>query len=283
MKVLKKIERLNFRSLPPGELVLPSRQLERNAERNESEQEEIFKEPSHPNFIAKFKYLFFRGMWKTTFLLWLIWFGIAWLYFGSILLTTVMLQSYPHCESRDSNSSLQEIEAALPYEDNNNLYFFNTTYCGEELDTRDYIKILWASASELLGIIIAATIIEILGRKTTMLVGFLVMLTGFCLLFICTSDTILIFFFFVIRASGTGVFQTMYAYTSEIYPTNIRGLGIGLSSSVGRVGCIATPYVAQTLFYRSDYAAIGTYAGSCLLLMLLVIVLPQETKGKTLS
>ena len=283
MKVLKKIERLNFRSLPPGELILSSRQIERSAERNELEPEENIKEPSHLNFVAKFKSLFFRGMWKTTPLVWLIWFGIAWLYYGSILLTTVMLQSNPHCESRDSNSSLQEIEAALPYEDNNNSYFSNTAYCGEELDTGDYIKILWASASELPGLIITVVIIEILGRKITALLGFLVMLTGFCLLFICTSDTVLTLFFFIIRASAVGVFQTMYAYTSEVYPTNIRGLGIGIASSVGRVGGIATPYVAQALFYRSDYAAIGTYAGSCLLLIFVILLLPRETKGKPLD
>ena len=199
MKVLKKIERLHFRSLPPGELVLPSCQLlERSAEWNELESEENFKEPSDLNFVAKFKRLFLRGMWKTTPLVWLMWFGIAWLYYGTILLTTVMLQSNPHCESRDSNSSLQEIEAALPYEDNNNSYFSNTTYCGEELDTGDYIKILWVTTAELPGLIIAVVIIEILGRKITVLSGILGMLTGFCLLFICTSYTVLTVFFFII-------------------------------------------------------------------------------------
>ena len=284
MKVLKKIERLNFRSLPPGELVLPSCQLlERSAERNELESEENFKKPSHLSFVAKFKCLFFRGMWKTTPLVWLMWFGIAWLYYGSILLTTVMLQSNPHCESRDSNSSLQEIEAALPYEDSNNSYFSNTTYCGEELDTGDYIKILWVTTAELPGLIIAVVIIEILGRKITVLSGILGMLTGFCLLFICTSYTVLTVFFFIIRASAIVAYQTTYAYTSEIYPTNIRGLGIGIASSVGRVGGIATPYVAQALFYRSDYAAIGTYAGSCLLLTFVILLLPRETKGKSLD
>ena len=78
-------------------------------------------------------------------------------------------------------------------------------------------------------------------------------------------------------------YQTTYAYTSEIYPTNIRGLGIGIASSVGRVGGIATPYVAQALFYRSDYAAIGTYAGSCLLLIFVILLLPRETNGKPLD
>ena len=54
----------------------------------------------------------------------------------------------------------------------------------------------------------------------------------------------------------------MYAYTPEVYPTDIRGLGIGLSSSVARFGVILTPYAAQVLFYTSDYATISLYAGT---------------------
>ena len=75
----------------------------------------------------------------------------------------------------------------------------------------------------------------------------------------------------------------MYAYTPEVYPTDIQGLGIGLSSSVARFRAILTPYVVQVLFYASDYATISLYAGTCLLPAFVVLLLPIETKGKSLK
>ena len=72
-------------------------------------------------------------------------------------------------------------------------------------------------------------------------------------------------------------------YTAEVYPTNARSTGVGISSSASRLGAIITPYVAQVLFSANDYAAISVYAGSCLIFIVSVIVLPIETKGKSLN
>lgn len=71
----------------------------------------------------------------------------------------------------------------------------------------------------------------------------------------------------------------MYVYTPEVYPTKVRGVGIGLLYSVARIGATATPYVAQVLFRASDYAAI-TF--SSLVLIIQALLLPIETKGKSL-
>ena len=32
---------------------------------------------------------------------------------------------------------------------------------------------------------------------------------------------------------------------SKVYPTNIRGLGLGMASAMARIGCIVTPFLAQ--------------------------------------
>ena len=325
-KVLKKIEWLNFRSLPPGELIVSaSFNTNENAERSDklktsdiiatvsedelgrkanvrftdetkpllfsSSTENSLSSPFHVrarlrilNGLSRIKLLFLKGMWRTTLPLWLLWFGAAWLYYGCVLLTTTMLQDNPHCENKGLNSTEQALPNTVLADSDNGSDMHNATSCEDgELDTADYISILWASAAELPGILITISIIEILGRKITMITGFLVAMAGYCLLFICTNNTILTVFFFIIRASVSGLFQTMYAYTPEVYPTDIRGLGIGLSSSVARFGAILTPYVAQVLFYTSDYATISLYAGTCLLLAFVVLLLPIETKGKSLK
>ena len=72
-----------------------------------------------------------------------LWFGSSWLYFGIILLTTSLLQYDPHCSSGmdDSNST-------------------NSSCEDTQLDTGDYVKILWAAAAELPGLLITLVIID---------------------------------------------------------------------------------------------------------------------------
>ena len=126
-------------------------------------------------------------------------------------------------------------------------------------------------------------IIEIIGRKLTMIVNHMITTLGFCLLFIATSKTLLIFFFLIGQGFSLSVFETLYVYTLEIYPTNLRGIGIGFVSAVSRLCAITTPYVAQVLFQTSEYATIVLYAGSCLVLVLVSLLLSIETRGRSLE
>ena len=49
---------------------------------------------------------------------------------------------------------------------------------------------------------------------------------------------------FVCRGIMGGVFQAIFVYTPEVYSTTVRGLGLGISSTFGRIGGILVPYVA---------------------------------------
>lgn len=42
----------------------------------------------------------------------------------------------------------------------------------------------------------------------------------------------------------TAAFGTVYLYTSELLPTSCRTAALGISSMCGRVGSIASPYIA---------------------------------------
>ncbi len=224
--------------------------------------------------LVKSTLLFSNGMWRTTVILQFLWFGIAWLYYGVVLLTTSLLQYNPHCgidrTLQFSNSSNVSVEALYVCE-------------GNQLDKSDYLKIMWTSAAEFPGILITLFIIEILGRKVTLAVEFLATMIGFLLLFICTSDILIIFFLFVTRAFTSGVFQVIYVYTPEVYSTSVRTLGMGVCTAAARVGAIVTPYVAQVLLRENDYATLSLYAGSSLGLAVLAMLLPIETKGRALQ
>ena len=217
--------------------------------------------------VSKVSVLFKNGMWRTTIILQFLWFGSAWLYYGIVLLTTSLLQYDPHCSGGMD-------------EDNST----NMTSCEDsQLDTGDYVKILWAAAAELPGLLITLVIIELIGRKITMAAEFVACMVGFLLLFICASDIVLALFLFLIRAFTAGVFQAVYVYTPEVYPTTTRALGMGLCQSSARLGAIVTPFVAQVLLHFSDYFTLSLYAGSCIVCAALSLLLPIETKGRALS
>lgn len=52
-------------------------------------------------------------------------------------------------------------------------------------------------------------------------------------------------FLFCARACISGASQILYVYTAEVYPTEVRGLGLGIASAVGSGGSIIMPYIAQ--------------------------------------
>ena len=70
--------------------------------------------------------------------------------------------------------------------------------------------------------------------------------------------------------------------TPEIYATSSRALGMGICSSIARIGAIVTPYVAQVLLHVNDYLTLSLYASTSLALAVLAILLPIETKGRAL-
>ena len=212
-------------------------------------------------FVKQLSPLFAKGMWKTSILLYFIWFGGGWSYYGAVILTTSLLRSDPHCGT--------------------SLNVSNSTEC-EELGTGDYVKILWAAAAEFPGLVITFIIVDIIGRKKSMAIEFVLAAGGFLLLFICASKVVLTVFLFIIRAFVTGVFELAYVYTPEIYPTQSRALGLGLCNMAARLGGIVTPIVAQVLFDANDYVTVSLYAGSCLLFAVLSMMLPIETKGRVL-
>lgn len=90
-------------------------------------------------------------------------------------------------------------------------------------------------------------VIEFIGRKKTMAMEFVIFgVTITTLLMLCiTSRTVLTVILFVSRGVISGVFQAAYVYTPEVYPTHLRSIGVGVCSTMARLGAMVTPFVAQ--------------------------------------
>ncbi|CAK1555147.1 unnamed protein product [Leptosia nina] len=75
-------------------------------------------------------------------------------------------------------------------------------------------------------------------------------------------------------------FATVYLYAGELFPTVVRNSGVGLSSTVARIGSMVAPFIA-TLGHRSPWLppilfGITPIVGACLCLIL------PDTRGKKL-
>ncbi|XP_062590703.1 organic cation/carnitine transporter 2-like [Saccostrea cucullata] len=77
-----------------------------------------------------------------------------------------------------------------------------------------------------------------------------------------------------------GAFSCLFLITPELYPTNLRSTGLGLSSTAGRIGSILSPF-ASSFALHVPWGPGLTFGTLCLIVAFLFLWLP-ETKGKLL-
>lgn len=97
------------------------------------------------------------------------------------------------------------------------------------------------------------------------------------------SRVLLTLILFLGRGVIAGLFQAAYVYTPEVYPTNLRSVGVGGCSSLARLGAMCTPYVAQVLFQASKGQAVAVYGIFAICASVACLFLPYETRGNDLA
>jgi len=80
-----------------------------------------------------------------------------------------------------------------------------------------------------------------------------------------------------------GTWGSMYAYTPELYPTQLRGTGMGTAGAMARIGGLLAPTVVPMLVAISFETAIGTFAAMLAVAAVATFVIPFETKQKPLT
>ncbi len=124
-----------------------------------------------------------------------------------------------------------------------------------------------------LGALIGALVIQQFGSRVTMLgmsaiaIGTSLALTGIAL---DPVNTLLLFALIgVTGALLNGVQTTMYALATNVYPTQIRGTGVGTAVAVGRIGNVLAVFVGN---YALETGGARGYFLSLAILMALVLV-----------
>lgn len=134
------------------------------------------------------------------------------------------------------------------------------------------------------GFLTAAWMIEAMGRKATLVATLLGAAISCYFYGGATDQTQLIVAGLCMQFCSFGMWSALYAYTPELYPTHVRATGTGFASAVGRIGSLIGPTVIGFILPtagQSGVFALG--AGAFALAALAVLVLGEETRGRTLE
>ena len=97
-----------------------------------------------------------------------------------------------------------------------------------ELTTKDYETLIWTTLAEFPGVLLAIFLVDPIGRRNTLRILFGIFTLSIFLMLGCSvSKTYLMVMLFVARGTMAGVFQVVYLYTPEVYPTNLRAVAYG--------------------------------------------------------
>jgi putative MFS transporter len=187
------------------------------------------------------------GLKRTTLMLWIAWFCISLAYYG-------IFTWLPQAFVAQGFSSLQT-----------------------------YQNTFLLALAQVPGFFSAAYLIERLGRRNTL--GLYLLASGvFTFLFATVTGfggllaSAMLMSFFALGAWGS-----LYAWTPELYPTEIRTTGMGWASGMARVAGVITPTLGGILFGYALVSALSTWAAAFVMGGIAVFLLGVETKSQALS
>jgi len=189
------------------------------------------------------------GYARRTVMLWVHWFMIVLSYWGIFLWLTDMLYSRGIPFVRSLDYSIAITLAQIP------------------------------------GYLSAACLVEAIGRKPV-IVGYMAGAGVASLgLWAAGSEAEILVWGVLVSFFHLGAWGATYAYTPELYPTELRGTGSGWANAFGRVGGILGPYLAGLLMqaYGDPLAPFALFAASHLVSAATVAVLGVETRGRALE
>ncbi|XP_050214587.1 organic cation/carnitine transporter 7-like [Mercurialis annua] len=263
LKILEKIAKLNRTELPPGALAT-DREIELQLQEKSlppeyNDEHDLMWKDSNMGPFRTFLTLFSSKLAKSTFLLWAVFFGNAFIYYGLLLLTTELNNRSRRCPSTEMLPEKKHVDV-------------------------NYKNVFVTSFAEIPGTILAALTVDRFGRKISMSVVFFVCGIFLVPLVVHQSATLTTVLLFLARICITATFAIVFVYAPEVYPTSVRSTGFGVANSMGRIGGLVSPYVAIVLVQGCHQtAAVALFAAIAFVSAISVSLFPFETKGRPLS
>ncbi len=185
---------------------------------------------------------------RRTAMLWILWFGIVFTYYGIFLYVPSLLAA----------RGLSEVRS--------NEFFFLSTI------------------AQIPGYFSAAWLVERWGRKPTLITYLLGTAAAAFLFGNSGTGTDAFVYAALLSFFNLGAWGIVYTYSPELYPTAIRATGAGIAAAVGRIGGIIGPFLTPVLVPTLGQS--GVFAMFMVLLVVTALnvwLLGEETKGRSLE
>lgn len=147
---------------------------------------------------------------------------------------------------------------------------------------RGYGFLVLMALAQLPGYALAAHGVESWGRKPTLQVFLLLSAAGCFLFTVAVSPWLVALALLLMSFALLGTWGALYAYTPELYPTGLRGTGMGTASAVARVGGLLAPSLMGYVVARGFGVAIGVFAALLLLAAIGTLFIRAETRNQSI-
>lgn len=189
---------------------------------------------------------------RSTIVLWIIWFGINFGYYGFVLWTPTLLVGKGFALVKSFEFTLIMCLAQLPG-------YFSAAYLVEKVGRKKVLALYF------MGTALAAWLFGHSGTEAT----------------VVASGCLLYFF-------SLGAWGCVYAYTPEVYPTAARAGGSGWASAFGRLGAFVAPLVVPAVYsaYGSEKGYLYVFVMLSIVFAFVAVVVAvfgRETMGKSLE
>jgi len=200
----------------------------------------------------EFRMLWTKANLRTTAVLWIIWFGINFGYYGFVLWTPTLLTEQGFDIVKSLGFTLVMCIAQLP------------------------------------GYFSAALLIEKLGRKPTLVIYFAGTAVAAWLFGHADSEAMILAMGCLLYFFALGAWGCVYSYTPEVYPTDVRGSGNGWAAAFGRIGAFIAPFIVPAMYaaFGTDdgfMLVFAVLAAAFAFVAVIILVFGKETKGMSLK
>ena len=207
-------------------------------------------QPSEEGTFQRFLELWSRSNLRRTVMLWVLWFTIVFSYYGIFTWLPTLLA--------EGGRSL----------------------------TKSFAYVLIITVAQIPGYFSAAYLVDRVGRKWTLAPYLFMTAVGAYFFRNAGTGAEILFWGSFISFFNLGAWGVVYTYTPELYPTRIRGTGVGWAAACGRFAGVLAPLVIGQMLGRwgAGYESVFLLLAAVLLVSAInVVLLGEETKGQTLE